>query len=600
MASDEGTRSHLEPQHIPLSDFPEYVTEMLKGRKLREQYEHLWRVGVDQPMIASTSEENWHKNRYINVFAYDHCRVKLSQISGVGGSDYINANYLPGYKSKQEYIATQGPLDRTVDDFWRMIWEQNVHTIVMVIQFMEHGRVKCSQYWKEAKPAQYGGVSVRLQSAEKGIYWTYREFVITKDKTDRVIKHYQLTSQWPDYDVPDSTGPVLEFVKFVRSKEGPFKEENGPILVHCGGGVGRTGTFIALDILLQHIKDHDWVDVFGLVCEMRRHRNRMVETESQYIFTHQALVDIDFLIVIAIMSSGVQPTFSRSPLESQQIPLSKFPAYVNDMMKGRKLLQQYELVWEIGVDETVTASTAKENYHKNRYIDLFAYDHGRVKLSPVAGVAGSDYINANYLPGYKSKQEYIATQGPLDRTVDDFWRMIWEQNVHTIVMVINLEHGGWYIPVQYWDDKTPVQYGGVSITVRSAEKDMYWTYREFVITKDKTDRVIKHYQLTSQWPDYDVPDSTGPVLEFVKFVRSKEGPFKEENGPTLVHCGGGVGRTGSFIALDILLQHIKDHDWVDVFGLVCEMRRHRMRMVETEEQYFFVHKLLVDVITAKT
>jgi len=112
-------------------------------------------------------------------------------------------------------------------------------------------KVKCSQYWNDNKPVKYGGVSVRLQSAPQlDTYWTYREFVITKvstnspdmschhndpqDKTNRVIKHYQLTSQWPDYDVPDSTGPVLEFVKFVRSTEGAFKEENGPILVHCG------------------------------------------------------------------------------------------------------------------------------------------------------------------------------------------------------------------------------------------------------------------------------------------------------------------------------------------------------------------------------
>ena len=285
-------QSYLKARHIPLTDFTAYESDVMKKGKLKEQYEYLWQIGVYQPTDASMMDRTWYKNRYSNVLPYDHSRVKLATLPGEPGSDYINASYIPGYKLKQEYIAAQGPLSSTIGDFWRMVWEQDVQSVVMVAKLTVVDRTgKSIKYWKE-EPLHCCGISITLQSEKIDKHWTVREFLLVKDKTEHTVKHYQFTAEWPVYDIPDDTGPLLDLVKYFRSQQDACDSNHGPVVVHCDGGVGRTGTFIALDILLQHIEDNDWVDVFGLACEMRRYRQRMIETELQYIFIHKALTDV--------------------------------------------------------------------------------------------------------------------------------------------------------------------------------------------------------------------------------------------------------------------------------------------------------------------
>ena len=103
-----------------------------------------------------------------------------------------------------------------------------------------------------------------------------------------------------------------------------------------------------------------------------------------------------------------------------------------------KFSQEYESI-EPGQQFTWDNSNLEVNKPKNRYANVIAYDHSRVILQPIDGVPGSDYINANYMDGYRKQNAYIATQGPLPETFGDFWRMIYEQRTSTIVMMTKLE-----------------------------------------------------------------------------------------------------------------------------------------------------------------
>ncbi|CDQ62511.1 unnamed protein product [Oncorhynchus mykiss] len=105
-----------------------------------EEFEDLKLVGTAQAKTSALAMENKSKNRYNNVLPYDSSRVKLS-IHGSPFDDYINSNYIPGYNSRKEFIAAQGPLPGTVNEFWRMIWEKNVQTLVMLTRCNEQGRV---------------------------------------------------------------------------------------------------------------------------------------------------------------------------------------------------------------------------------------------------------------------------------------------------------------------------------------------------------------------------------------------------------------------------------------------------------------------------
>ncbi|KAM4676035.1 receptor-type tyrosine-protein phosphatase beta [Discoglossus pictus] len=261
---------------------------------LSQEYEDLKDVGRNQSFDTALLPENRGKNRYNNILPYDSTRVKLSNVDDDPCSDYINASYTPGNNFRREYIATQGPLPGTKDDFWKMSWEQNVHNIVMVTQCVEKGRVKCDHYWPfDQDSLYYGDLIVQMLSESVLPEWTIREFKIcSEDQLDaaRLVRHFHYTV-WPDHGVPETTQSLIQFVRTVRDYINRTPG-TGPTVVHCSAGVGRTGTFIALDRILQQLDTKDSVDIYGAVYDLRLHRVHMVQTECQYVYLHQCVRDV--------------------------------------------------------------------------------------------------------------------------------------------------------------------------------------------------------------------------------------------------------------------------------------------------------------------
>uniref|UniRef100_A0A663EXQ3 Receptor-type tyrosine-protein phosphatase eta n=1 Tax=Aquila chrysaetos chrysaetos TaxID=223781 RepID=A0A663EXQ3_AQUCH len=256
-----------------------------------EEYEELKSAGVHQPKFAAELAENRGKNRYNNVLPYDISRVKLSDQSSAT-DDYINANYMPGYNSKKAFIAAQGPLPNTIEDFWRMIWEKNIYSIVMLTKCVEQARTKCEQYWPDEQSKSYGDIIVTMVSEIVLPEWTIRDFTVEKSNTpeSHTVRQFHFTS-WPDHGVPETTDLLINFRHLVHeySSQNPI---DSPTLVHCSAGVGRTGTFIAIDRLIQQIEMENTVDVYGVVYDLRMHRPLMVQTEDQYVFLNQCVMDI--------------------------------------------------------------------------------------------------------------------------------------------------------------------------------------------------------------------------------------------------------------------------------------------------------------------
>ncbi|XP_078271016.1 receptor-type tyrosine-protein phosphatase eta [Rhinoraja longicauda] len=255
-----------------------------------EEYEELKTVGTMQSTQVSQQPLNKPKNRYNNVLPYDNSRVKLS-VTSDPSSDYINANFMPGYQSKKEFIAAQGPLMNTVSDFWRMIWDQRVPAIVMLTKCVEQGRAKCEQYWPTERPLIFEDKIVTLTSEVIYQDWTIRDFSLVKDKSGEKyhVKQFHFTG-WPDHGVPSTTRVLIEFRNLVRNyiNQHPL---SGPTVVHCSAGVGRTGTFISIDDMIQQIDNNRKVDIWGTVFQLRMNRPLMVQTESQYVFLNQCAME---------------------------------------------------------------------------------------------------------------------------------------------------------------------------------------------------------------------------------------------------------------------------------------------------------------------
>lgn len=275
---------------VELKNFANHFREMSADSDFRfaEEFEQLKYIGADKTVKAADLPVNRPKNRFTNIVPYDHSRVKLLPTDDEEGSDYINANYIPGNNSPREFIVTQGPLYGTRDDFWRMVWEQNCRAIVMLTKCIEKGREKCDRYWPtDSQPVIYGDIQVILLSELQYPDWTITELKVSRGDMQRIVRHFNFTT-WPDFGVPEPPSTLVKFVRAFRDKVHP--SSNQPIVAHCSAGVGRSGTFIAIDRVLQTICTRDTVDIFSIVCEMRRERCHMVQNEQQYICIHQCLL----------------------------------------------------------------------------------------------------------------------------------------------------------------------------------------------------------------------------------------------------------------------------------------------------------------------
>jgi len=231
----------------------------------------------------------------VNVLPNEATRVRLEiQADETGApdktSEFINANFVSGYHTAKRYIAAQGPLPNTMDDFWRMLWEQQIECIVMTTGLIEGNRRKCHRYWPEddEPQVQYGNMTVELVDSEDCGEWVKSVMKLTNREVGKSlqINHFWYTG-WPDHGVPETAGPVIEFLRAVRKATGGSP---APILVHCSAGIGRTGTFMSIDIGMQELQS-EWrvTDIKGNVTKMRQERGGSVQTAVQYKFIHQAL-----------------------------------------------------------------------------------------------------------------------------------------------------------------------------------------------------------------------------------------------------------------------------------------------------------------------
>ncbi|XP_076254583.1 protein tyrosine phosphatase Meg2 isoform X2 [Rhynchophorus ferrugineus] len=294
---------HGDGAALTVNQLVDYVIE--RGRPgLVQEYAEIRSRPPEGNFNVAKVRGNLPKNRYTDVLCYDHSRVILSEIDGDRDSDYIHANFVDGYRQKNAFISTQGPLPRTTPDFWRMVWEQHTLVIVMTTRAMERGRPKCHQYWEpeEGGEAVYGHFSVKTLSVETDPDYIVTTIGLTNKKTDEVreVSHWQFTS-WPDYGVPSSAKAMLQFLERVRRQQASMvraledtwagHSRGPPIVVHCSAGIGRTGTFCTLDICILRLEDVGTVDVRGTVERIRSQRAYSIQMPDQYIFCHLALIE---------------------------------------------------------------------------------------------------------------------------------------------------------------------------------------------------------------------------------------------------------------------------------------------------------------------
>ncbi|XP_053100718.1 receptor-type tyrosine-protein phosphatase F isoform X8 [Hemicordylus capensis] len=575
-----GMRDHPP---IPVTDLADNIDRLKAndGLKFSQEYESI-DPGQQFTWENSNLEVNKPKNRYANVIAYDHSRVILTSIDGVPGSDYINANYIDGYRKQNAYIATQGPLPETLSDFWRMVWEQRTATIVMMTRLEEKSRVKCDQYWPGRGTETYGLIQVTLLDTVELATYTVRTFALYKNGSSekRELRQFQFMA-WPDHGVPEYPTPILAFLRRVKACNPP---DAGPVVVHCSAGVGRTGCFIVIDAMLERMKHEKTVDIYGHVTCMRSQRNYMVQTEDQYIFIHEALLEAatcgNTEVLARNLFAHIQKLSQVPPGESVTAMELEFKLLANSKAHTSRFI----------------SANLPCNKFKNRLVNIMPYELTRVCLQPIRGVEGSDYINASFIDGYRQQKAYIATQGPLAETTEDFWRMLWEHNSTIVVMLTKLREVGREKCHQYWPAERSARYQYFVVDPMAEYNMPQYILREFKVTdaRDGQSRTIRQFQFTD-WPEQGVPKTGEGFIDFIGQVHKTKEQFGQD-GPITVHCSAGVGRTGVFITLSIVLERMRYEGVVDMFQTVKTLRTQRPAMVQTEDQYQLCYRAALEYL----
>ncbi|XP_061222701.1 receptor-type tyrosine-protein phosphatase alpha-like isoform X2 [Neopsephotus bourkii] len=538
------------------------------------------------PCDAGKELCNQSKNRYKSIIPYDHCRVVLQPSDT--GNGYINASYVDSYRSPRFFIAAQGPLPGTVLDFWQMVWQEKTSVIVMLTGLVEQNKTKCEQYWPEQEQV-YGDFTVTLNNTRTTTGLVTRIFSLQKAGCafPRVVEqfHYLL---WPDHGVPRNSAQLLCLVDAVnkRALEAPA----GPMVVHCSAGIGRTGTFIALDFLLKMGKAEGKVDVFHCVQRLREQRISMVQTKEQYTFLYEVVLE-----GLLCGSTGVPVESIASHVHClQEAEASK---HNSALEKEFKALQKFSELFQL---LPCREAEKPSNQPKNRKPGILPADSCRPILMSSLNADGSPgYINAVFVNTYTEEDRLIITQMPFPTTVVDFWALVWDYTCTAVVVLNQLQELD-ETYAEFWPMQGEAAYGRFHVHLISEEPGAGFTAWTLSVTNKQQPKKppleVRFWQL-KDWPmKQHLPPHPATIISLLGNVETHH--RQSRDGHILITCWDGASRSGIFCAAGFLCEQIQSEGLVDVSQAVRMLKRRRRQLIKDVEQYGLCYELALSYLNS--
>ncbi|XP_048773007.2 receptor-type tyrosine-protein phosphatase T-like isoform X2 [Ostrea edulis] len=574
-ASYENTLIH----EIAINELAYVVAENSKdnNRQLKDQFKQL-KYGQHARCDIAKKAENHSKNRFKSLYAYDHSRVKLKKDES-GKSDYINANYIDGVEEPGQYIACQGPKINTMTDHWLMIWEEGVCIVVALANVYENGKEKCHQYWPDGdKNAHAGKFVIRQQNRKDYSFYCVRYWSVLNRKTkeERTVVQFHFR-EWPDHGAPEALS-LLTFQAHIRKEKSRMV---GRVLVHCSAGVGRTGTFLALDSLFESGRKTGKVNVFEYVKQMRTCRMNMVQTEGQYVFVHEALFEAfrykkhalsyrEFSKEFKKLSGGDQP-MNETPLRLEYNEVESLkPSYPESRYK---------------------AALKPINKTRNREDEAMPVDDYRVILTtPVVG--RNDYVNAVFISTHTEANALIITCSPLSHNVGDIWRLVHDHNVDAIVLM-----GSSGLPeFSHWLPSTEETVEFDPFFVRRAisfagHEEIVESTAKFHVQESQEVEEVKIFEFLNWNLNDTYPTSPKMMVKMIEHVHDWR-KTRNTDGPIVVVSVDGVSWCGVFCAGYNATEQITFDDEVDIFNIVRHLRVRRPELIPSFEEYQYCYRVV--------
>ncbi|XP_042910667.1 receptor-type tyrosine-protein phosphatase kappa isoform X2 [Parasteatoda tepidariorum] len=596
MNEDEKLMSLIPKNPIELSAYSKHVNLLRKYEVLAKIEYQIATKGESHSTRHATKEANELKNSYKKMIPYDYNRVVLEALPGIPDSDYINASFIDGILKPNAYIATQGPNEHTISDFWRAVWEQNSHVIVMLTKVFDFIRVMCDRYWpiELDHPEKYGDIEVTLLSETDLANYNIRSMQIKKGDEVRELSHLHYVA-WPTHTNPFPCS-LLDFRRRVKMYLSRYTE-NGPLIVHCSDGCGRTGAYICIDSNLDLADEDSVYDVYGYVKSLRNARRGMIEDVGQYKFIYEALEE-------GLISGQTWFPVSEISLRLKQKSVK------SQITRQNEYQREYTKICNTSAKFTIgdrAGGHRLENRHKNRTISTVPPDNFRPYLSSFQSNDSTDYINAVFVDGYLRSKEFIVTEWPMQHTVPDFWSLVYDHDCNSVVVLCDHPPSSSY-PQFYPTEKEKVKKFGPVFTIETVSFSTLpnikaWIFKilKKVVSLTELMSGVKAEPKTTQlffitcWPlGHKVPTSTNSLVELMNMVERWR--QRTSYGPVLLVSSNGRSRVGVYCAASIAIEQAIEHEEVDVFTAVKVVRRHRPQLIENITEYKYCYDLLLNYI----
>nr|CAB3265297.1 receptor-type tyrosine-protein phosphatase epsilon [Phallusia mammillata] len=521
------------------------------------------------------------KNRFKNILPSDEARVVLSKSSDVM-SDYINASYINGYSVPKKYIATQGPTESTCNDFWRMVTDKKCSIIVMLTQLTENHKEKCVKYWPEIGiQCQYGNCTVMTTNESAFGDVICRTFRVTMSRFNNPFEVKQLQYLgWPDHGIPHTTSSIFWLHKLAV---GGHAVSGGPLLVHCSAGIGRTGTFIALDFLGEQMEAEGRVNVLAAVFQMRLNRTEMVQTLGQYVFVHKLIAELK-----AFGNTDVEAFEFTTQYDNLKI--------IDDSLHVSRLKIQFDRL-DIVPPSLKETKAGRKAINKAFNVDssVLPYDHSLAFVGMLSTDKEIPYLNGSSVPAYNFGFYYIVAQSPPECNLNTFWRCVTDNAIHCIVMLEEESSCS-----KYWLGQKAALFPEFNVEIVGLNKCHGYLERDMQVTRNSStaQHHVKQFVFNS-WKSVQPVPETSAFLEIISKVERFQAGATDVRGKriiALVHSSDGSSRTGMFCGVANLLERLKNENKVDVMREVKNLRDLRPRMVGSVEQYEFCYEAVLQYV----
>eukprot|EP00105_Crassostrea_gigas_P017835 XP_011435764.2 PREDICTED: receptor-type tyrosine-protein phosphatase epsilon-like [Crassostrea gigas] len=557
---------------IPINELENAIMERKENEEdgFKREYAML-PYGEQHPCEVGKRQENLAKNRFKTTFPYDHSRVILKGTD----ADYTNANYISGLDEEKVYIASQGPKQNTLNDFWTMIWQEKVTQIVMLTNLKEGVKMKCTQYWPEnMKSRQHGNIVIKNVEEKQYAFYVIRKLSVShkEQKKSIVVMQYHYTT-WPDHGTPDPLRLVVFHCHVMRTRSNKIKS---PTVVHCSAGIGRTGTYIALDALYKAGKTSGKINVAEYVKIMRANRMNMVQTYEQYMTIYLALNE-EF----------------KASSEPQSLPdfTKKAQSITGDRPANQTgIRKEFERLMKTRPEYTkADYKNSIQHLGKKRENTVLPLDKYMLYLTSAVAKRGN-FINAIHVSSYQKDRAFIVTQYPTPEDAVDFLRLLNDHESDTVICMNPLHEidssKSWMPRLASSKNVSPF------VVEHESEIDTEVKVTTVsIIRGEETPHSVVIVEPKGQLKSTGTPPDTSFLRSIVSYTRN----LSTENPITIVSKDG-ASLCGVFCAVFNSIQQITMDDNIDVFTTVRQLQTSRPEFCSTQEEYSLVYSTLQDYI----